>query len=472
MKKGATPEFDVKWWKANQPKGLTKAKALEDALSDFSDVKEKLKKSGSEDDLKPCVMAIGKIRQAVEACMSEADKLKKSPPKGADADDLGNTSDALKKFARMYDSEKSELDKLVKEDEEDDNVFKDPDGYKKYLLKGLRKAGGGNVMNFSAVLGKKAGDHRIGLSASKGGAGLGAMLIKATGLHIMTFGTAKEDPDSPEGLQLHLEGKQLPGLKKKLDRMLKTFKPLPYSAVYLFVNGQEVEDQADPDDTDVDQEEAKPTATAQPQQQGPSLGQLRAAFEKIFPALKTLIQAGGPLAAQLGGLAKQFQAGIQTTNAEAAKAALDEIVAMMRTAGASTQATRTREPLDYAKLLDDWTKAHGAAQSSMDKLRAAILDEFKAEQELPAIQQNIGKLDAIMATIGTGLTDKLAAAQKGPEDQKAALNKAALDELRRTVTYVTSDALVTAVQDNPFTPVDLRGTLNGPLQRIEIALAA
>jgi hypothetical protein len=489
MKKGMNPELDAKWWKTNQPKGLTasKAKALEDSLGDYDTAKGKLQKSGSEEDLKAAVMVIGKIRSAVEACMSEAEKFKKSPPKGADAEDLGFTADALKKFLtqKLLDNAKSDLEKLLKDDDDDDdNVFKNAADYKKYLLKNLRKAGNavlpdrpvdapdnwepGGGLNFAIVLGKKAGDHRMAISKTKGGGGLDRMLKEQTGLHVSTFGMLFQDKDDAESVVLNLTGKQLPGLGKKIDRMFKAFKPLPHTHAVLMVGGKEVEDLADPDDEDTDDEAPAQTAAS-----GQTLAQLRATFEKIFPTLRTLIGAGGPLAAQLGALAKSFQAGMQAFDANAAQKALDEIVAMMRTAASQRQTTGgTKAPVNYDDLVEKWTEAYGNAESGIGKLRDAILEEFKAEPEIAAIRQNITRLDVIMKTIGTELQTRLAAAKSAAEGQKADLNKAALEEAKRAIGYISSDQLITAVQDNPFTPVDLRGMLNGPLQQIEAALAA
>ncbi|HVY17418.1 MAG TPA: hypothetical protein VHB27_19505 [Rhodopila sp.] len=483
MKKNAQPVFEAKWWSTNQPKGLTKGKGLEAALEDYEKARAALQKSGAEDDVKPAVVAIGKVRQAVELVISEADKMKKAPPKGADAEDLGNTVDALKKFTRLYDSEKAELDKLVKEDEEDNNVFTDAVQYKKYLLKGLRKAAGGDPMNFGIVLGKAAADHRLALSKSKGPNSLGRQAQEATGLRVMTFGTLVEDPDRPEFVKLNLEGKQIPGLKKKTDRMLKAFKPLPYSHVILMVNGEEVDDLDDPDDTDVDAEETA-TQQAQPNPQDPTFGQLRANFEKIFPTLSKLLGSNGPTVPQLAAAAKAFQAAMHAFDANAAKQHFNEIVAAMRGAvptqtgtGAGqsqgqSQGQAKAGPVEYAALLQRWSEARGKAANDLQALRAAILDEFKNEPEFAAIQQNISRLDAIMTTLGPSLQEKLTAAQAASEADRQALNKQLLDEARTYAGYVASDQLVAAVQDNPFTPIDLRGTLSTPLADIEKALAA
>ncbi len=490
MKKNAQPVFEAKWWDTNQPKGISKGRDLKSALEDYEKARATLEKSGKEDDLKPCIVAIGKVRQAVEMVISEADKLKKAPPKGADAEDLGNTVDALKKFARMYDSEKSDLDKLVKEEEEEGDTFSDAGKYKKYLLKMLRKAGGGEPLNFGLVLGKTGGDHRMAISKSKGGQGLARQVMESTGLHIMTFGTLMEDKDSPEFIKLNLEGKQLPGLKKKADRMLKVFKPLPYSQVILMVGGVEVDDLADPDDTDVDDDaptQQQPTAqpvqpeTQQQNPQDPTFGQLRANWEKILPTVRQMISANGPHSAGLAALGKQFQEAMRAFDANAAKKAFADLVTLMR-GGASPSATAPATPgapaqpasgpVQYAALVQKWTEARGKAANDLQKLRTAILDEFKNEPEFGAIQQNISRLDAIMTTLNGSLQEKLAAAEAAAEAEKPALNKQALDEAKKYAGYVSSDQLVAAVQDNPFTPVDLRGTLSAPLEEIEKALAA
>jgi hypothetical protein len=490
MKKNAQPVFEAKWWDTNQPKGINKGRDLKSALDDYEKARATLQKSGKEDDLKPCIIAIGKVRQAVEMVISEADKAKKSPPKGADAEDLGNTVDALKKFARMYDSEKSDLEKLVKEEEEEGDVFSDPAKYKKYLLKMLRKAGGGEPLNFGLALGKSGGDHRMAISKSKGGQGLARQVMDSTGLHTMTFGTLMEDKDSPEFLKLNLEGKQIAGLKKKADRMLKIFKPLPYSQVILMVGGVEVDDIADPDDTDVDDE--APTAPQQaaapptqpegqkPNPQDPTLGQLRANWEKILPAVRQLISANGPNAAGLAASGKQFQEAMRAFDVANAKKSLGDVITLMRggvgaaVPGGQAQAPApaTSGPVEYAALVQRWTEARGKAANDLQKLRAAILDEFKNEPEFGAIQQNIGRLDAIMTTLNGSLQDTLAKAQNAAENDRAALNAQALEEAKKYAGYVSSDQLVAAVQDNPFTPVDLRGTLSAPLQEIEKALAA
>ena len=73
----------------------------------------------------------------------------------------------------------------------------------------------------------------------------------------------ERDGEAEQLMERHnLEGRQLPGMGKKGARMLKKFKPLPFTKLALIVDGQEVADLDDPEDTDVDvgDDEDQPSA--------------------------------------------------------------------------------------------------------------------------------------------------------------------------------------------------------------------
>jgi hypothetical protein len=53
-------------------------------------------------------------------------------------------------------------------------------------------------------------------------------------------------------LVLTLERKQLPGMSKKGDLMLRKFTPLPFHKMTLVADGKETEDLDDPEDTTTD----------------------------------------------------------------------------------------------------------------------------------------------------------------------------------------------------------------------------
>ena len=253
MKKGEQPEISSKWWKASQPKGLKSAGRLEDALKAYEGAKRKLEQSGDDSAMKAASNALGAIDPAVKGVVSEASKVKNSA-------EMDATVDALKKLDKLYGGEQAWIEEHAEKD--DDSAFADPDEYHAYLIAAMKKLRSGGQMNFGFVLGKKAEDHRLAVHRSKGAKALANTLVKETGLHAMTFGTAVADENRTGVLALVLEGRQLPGMKKKGERMLKKFKPLPFIKLAVLVDGQEVEDLEDPEDTDVDTPDDGDTAVA------------------------------------------------------------------------------------------------------------------------------------------------------------------------------------------------------------------
>jgi hypothetical protein len=241
MKKGEQPEFSAKWWKDEQPKGLKTASELGSALRDYETAKHKLETTGKARDADDAWDALDDVETAVKAVISEASKAKGNA-------EMDATVDCLKKFDRGCTKERRWIDEHIGESE----GFTDPEAYREYLVTALKRLRSGREMNFGFVLGKKAEDHRLALHRSKAARALAMMLVKETGIHQMTFGTARPDKGESGALVLTLEGKQLPGMAKKGDRMLKKFNPLPFHKMTLVVAGKEAEDLDDPEDTDTD----------------------------------------------------------------------------------------------------------------------------------------------------------------------------------------------------------------------------
>jgi hypothetical protein len=241
LKKGEQPEFSAKWWKANQPKGLKTGPKLEDALKDYETTKQKLEQKGDPKAAEAAEDALDEIAPAVKAVIAEASKIKGSA-------EMDATVETLKKFDKGYRAEESWIEEHTKDDK--DSNFTNPDEYKDYLRVALKRIRRGGEMNFGLVLGKSGDDHRLALHRSKGAKALGAMLADETGLHAMTFGVAAADEKRGDTLCLKLEGRQLPGMQKKGERMLHAFKPLPFTKMALMVEGKEKEDEPDPDDKD------------------------------------------------------------------------------------------------------------------------------------------------------------------------------------------------------------------------------
>jgi hypothetical protein len=256
MTKGE-PEFSARWWRDSQPTGLDRKLAgnLGKALKDYETAKGKLESSGEARDADDAWEALDDIKKAVKAVISEASS------KAKDNAEMDAAVDCLKKFGRGYSQQLKWIDEHI--NDSDGGAFADPEGYHDYLVVALKRLRSSGEMNFGLVLGKTAEDHRMALHRSKAARALAMMLVKETGIHQMTFGTARPDKGESGALVLTLEGKQLPGMARKGDRMLKKFTPLPFHKMTLVVGGREAEDLDDPEDTDTDDVRGlRPTSSA------------------------------------------------------------------------------------------------------------------------------------------------------------------------------------------------------------------
>jgi hypothetical protein len=133
-------------------------------------------------------------------------------------------------------------------DETEPDVPDEAADYAPYLRKQLNTLRTAGSAGFGVVLGKQPDAHRLALHRTKAPRGLGAELTRQTGLQQASWGTAEPHPDKAGTMLLHLEGKNLPGLRKKTERMLKAFRPQPFQRVLLMEGAAPAEDLADPDD--------------------------------------------------------------------------------------------------------------------------------------------------------------------------------------------------------------------------------
>lgn len=456
MKKGESPEVSTAWWKRAQPKGLKSAGKLDAALKDYEDAKKAIEK-GDADAAKDAFDALGMIEKAASDIVAEASKAKA-------VQEMQDTADCLKKMSRFVDAERKWVDEHAEGD--DEGMFSDEEVYKAYLLAGLKRLRSSGELNFGMVLGKKAENHRIAVHKSKSGKALASMLAKETGLRQFTFGTAKPDPDEGAGvMMLYLEGRQLPGMGKKGERMLKKFKPLPFTKMRLFVEGKEVSDLADPEDTDSDDDDARPDA-----------GALTARLEGLIVQLKAL--ANPAVTGDLARLASRAGAAIRGGNLGDAETALDALEAGIRaappgpgTGNGTTQPNGDASVQDAKKRvgLDTGSKAWAAARKRIEedvaKLRKAILDTYGSLPIAGEIESRYtAKVTPLLQALDGELSAKLVEASKEEDPVRRPL---LLDEVRavmkRYQDYVQDNELIDSLDANPFTAIAIRQTVNATL---------
>ena len=519
MKKGEKPAFSATWWKGSQPKDLKSAGALESALKSYEGAKGKLGSSGSGDDADAAAKALDGVEKAAKTVITEASssKLKGNA-------EMVATADCLKKFD--YGKEHKWIDQHVEE-----GMFSDPDVYKQYLKNALKKLNKmsevpgddtddddevddgdndegdlGKGMNFGFVLGKKAEQHRMALHKSKSAKALGNMLAKETGIRKFTFGVARPSENKGE-MVLELEGPQVPGLGKKGARMLKKFKPLPFTTIVLMIDGQVVKDIDDPEDTDTDDlvldaTEAvagntgapdgapapasappppppPPGATAVPPPPPPPPGASTAAppppgaaaaalaRDLAELALRIQVLADPALKGDLARMASQANALLRSNSLEEAHQRIDELRAALdqqrAAAGGGNGAAA------FTKSGQIWNATRTKVEAEIEKLRAGIVDTYKAADNVDHLEARYrAKVSGVLKALDESLSDKLSElAGAADVAQRPTLIGEAQGIIARYKSYVASEPLLADLDENPFVPLSIRQTVSTTLSALE-----
>ncbi|HTW70717.1 MAG TPA: hypothetical protein VME47_12580 [Acetobacteraceae bacterium] len=469
MKKGEKPEFSVSWWKGSQPKNLKSAGGLESALKSYESARGKLESSGSGDDAEAAEKALDGVEKAAKAATAEASKASK-----AKGDDMELTADCLKKFD--YDKEHRWIDEHVEE-----GMFSDPDVYKKYLLTACKRLNSRGEMNFAFVLGKKAEQHRMALHPSKSGKALAGMLTKETGIHMFTFGVARspesvgtdasEDPNGATSeteeevgnktMVLALEGKQIAGMAKKGARMLKKFKPLPFSKITLMVDGKEVRDLDDPEDTDSDDAEALDPA---------ALTRALAELARRIPGVADLA-----LKASLARMATQANALLRANSLADAEQRINELRTALDQAGApanggngGAQETGSTVPAAVTKARQAWIATRGRVGDELEKLLTAIVTTYQSDGIAADLETRYrNRVSGVLNTLDESLSEKLnEVAGTIDATRRTTLAGEAKTIMDRYQSYVDGEALLVDLDDNPFVPLHIRQTVTATLAAV------
>lgn len=368
MKKDAKPELAAGWWRANQPKGLSSGRKLEEALKAYQTALERLEKSGSSEDYQACVKAIDEVAGAAKAVQSDAKREIKARAKDDkfDAQDYENTVEALDKLSKKLDEAREEAEELV---EDESGLLGDADKYQPYLQKWLKKAKT-KPLSFAFVAGATPSEsrmHRMMLHRSKDPA---ALLTTLKGelnkeakrrngefkLKGVAFGVAGQHSDSDQKTTLVLElySKPLAGLPKKCRVLFKRFKPLPFDKVLVMIEGNEVADIPDPEDTEPEEIESakEPTvasAEAAPRAAPTDSDPVEAAPATGKAALATWQAARAPVVDQL----KKLGAAIAASKDAEAKRAIIMLQAIIKNLTAAPDTRQSVLELERYLATDD-----------------------------------------------------------------------------------------------------------------------
>ncbi|MGC8475433.1 MAG: hypothetical protein ACP5NP_03680 [Acetobacteraceae bacterium] len=458
MKKGESPKLSAKWWKDSQPLDpkkkplLSTAGKLEDALKDYEAAKAKLEKERNEEAGTAAKKALDAVGKAVDAASSEAGKIKGN-------DEATWTVAALKQLSSMIDSEGRWI---AENADEEDGMFSDPDVYRMYLRKMLKRMKSAGEMNFGAVLGKKPEDHRIAFHKSKSGRPLASQLAKETGLHVLTFGiaiTTKAEGENESGesestdgeddladlkastLILDIKDKIPPGLGRKLSKMLKRFK-VPFKSVVLKKDGKEVADEVDPNDEDKDDYDDE-LKTAQNDQT--RLKELTNALAELMKRIPGVTDQG--VRGDLIRLATQARAMLGVPNLAGAEQAIEALRKGL--AGANDKGAAR------AKAGEIWKAAHGFMVREYDRLGKALEAAYQQDGIGGDLSKKLAEkvkpvLDSLNGDLSTTEAAKLIGEYKS---------------------FIGGSTLMADLDDNPFAALAVRDRLSDALGVLEKTVA-
>ncbi|MGE0387172.1 MAG: hypothetical protein AB7Q97_20810 [Gammaproteobacteria bacterium] len=477
MKKNATPQLTAAWWNSNLPDALASANDFAKALAAYEIAAAAARKSGGADAHEALGTALAALAKSADKLRAEAEKAAKAPPKkGGTAEDYQNTVDALKKAGKLIDVAAKEAQKAAAdvgdeegeaEDADSSGLLDDEDRYRKFLkmhMTKLKKA----ALTFGVGLGKKPDQHRVLFHKTKGGQQLANVIKRDTKLKALTFGVAGAHAEKPNVLVLNLDGKQLPGLKKKFREMFKHWKPLPFDQVMIMLEGNEVEDLPD-----VDEPEEGEIPVAPPLPDDNAAAAFAARLKALKPGLDAAIAGKGPRAEELKLKASELGALGRAKRFAEALALLDEIEGMLPEGGATAgpKAPKVAPKVLFTQSRLAWIATRKKVADDLQKLEKSIVEMYEGHGVADEVKRAVRKLDTILENFDESLVDKLDEALNADAAEHDRLHGEARTIIGRYLKFLETDALVKELDGNPFVPVAVNATLTKTLSTLAEKIA-
>ncbi len=379
MKSASQITLSKSWWKKEAPDGLRKSgPAFEKVLDDVAKAGAALGGARAEAALKAYEGALDKLAATGKQVAAEAKELeKKAKDKKAKAD-LANTVAVMgKPLAKEIAAARAEAQAGAETaaDAEEAGQFVDPVAHAAFIKKWAPRIKRGQVSFAVGLPSNQPEEMRLNFHATKAPRGLAGVLRKEAGAKKFTFGQAGterlaeehgEEGVGARTLCLHLEGRRIPALAKRVRLMLKKLGVTQFSKVKILEGGVEIDgsDEAEADETlapvdlsapDPDPEGggtireerapptpepapepvreaamagAAPTAEAPPAPRLPPAAAeaLKARYGAAFSALKPrLAQLPSTQAAELRGALAGYASAVRAGDLAAAEAAVDTL---------------------------------------------------------------------------------------------------------------------------------------------------
>ncbi len=252
MKSASSITLAKAWWKKEAPDGLKKSgAAFEKALDDYARAEGALNGARADAAAKAFEKALEALLAAAKQVAAEAKDLeKKAKDKKAKAD-LANTVAVMgKPLAKEVAAARARIAALGAEEEEEDGAFGTAAAHAAFLKKWAPRIKRGQVSFAVGLPSNKPEEMRFNFHLTKDGRGLANALKKEAGAKKFTFGRAGteglaeahgEEDVGARTLCLHLEGRRIPGLAKRVKLMLKTLGVSQFGRVKILEGGVEIE---------------------------------------------------------------------------------------------------------------------------------------------------------------------------------------------------------------------------------------
>ena len=297
-------------------------------------------------------------------------------------------------------------------------------------------------------------------------------------LQTMRFGTVKIDvPGDPGTVKFTVNRSEAGGT---ITHMVKLVKKAGYQG--LVINADESLEN-EPEGTQPAPGAPPPTAPQPPPAAAPiDAAALKARLTALVQRMMTVIAADPARKDALLALAKQAQLMLGTNNLKTATERTDELEAALDQAGkpgsvppAPPTPNGPAKPtgaVAYAKSRMAWTATSQRVTADIAKLRTALQDQYKGDDNGPAIVSAYdARVAPVLKVFDADLADKLDEATNAAD---AAARQKLVDEARQLIdkykAFLDGETLIADLDDNPFVKLSIRATVGATLTALSAAV--
>jgi hypothetical protein len=230
----------------------------------------------------------------------------------------------------------------------------------------------------------------------------------------------------------------------------------------LMVDGELVEDDDDPEDTDTDD--------------APELD--AAALNRTLAELVRRIQgvADPALKGNLARMATQANALLRSNNLPEASDRIDELRTALDQAGVpanggngATEAVGGSSPAAFTKSRQIWIAARKRVEDELEKLRAEIVATYQDDGIAGDLEARYRtRVAGILTTLDESLSEKLNEVASATDiSQRSKLIGEARGIMERYQSFMASEPLIADLDNNPFLPLTIRQTVATTLSALE-----